>query len=239
MSRILLTQNTRHFALPLMLGVRWRLDNGRHSEKCRGGIPIVGRLTVLELLGFVGLIVAAAFGALEFLSLWPLLEKISAPGSGGAAQMLLAMLVFPLIFAFGSVVVSGIIGFILLLGRVKARLAGRNRRSPIPALALDPGALRLPMQVLTASLVVQVLGGFLPSFLSTTSIHFNVAFALVIMAAGLVFLIHLGILAARLRRNWAVWVILTAITPPFGPFVAYFMMRKAIKDEVGRDTSAT
>jgi hypothetical protein len=48
--------------------------------------------------------------------------------------------------------------------------------------------------------------------------------------AGLAFYIALGQLAARLGKSWILWVGLSIITAPVGPFIAYLMMRVNIAD---------
>lgn len=221
--------------------VRWHLANAPHDREVKGGIPIIGRLTALELLGFIGLALAAVFGVLGIVALSPLLKEISAPGSGGGAQMILAMFVFPALFALGSLALSGCIGFVLLLRGVKARLDGRGTRLPVVGSSpIDVSTLKGPMEILTISIIVQVACVVLPSLISATTFELGVLIGLVTVAAGLVFLVCLGMLAARLGRNWILWVVLTVITPPFGLFVAYFMMRKAVKDATSTsNTSAT
>lgn len=53
---------------------------------------------------------------------------------------------------------------------------------------------------------------------------------LALMISGLTYYVSLGMLAKRLGRRWIVWVGLTFITKPIGPFVAYFRMRHLVND---------
>jgi hypothetical protein len=51
----------------------------------------------------------------------------------------------------------------------------------------------------------------------------------VLATSGLAYYVVLGMLADHLGRNWIVWVGLTLITKPVGPFIAYLMMRDRVK----------
>lgn len=190
-----------------------------------GGIPVIGRLRPLEFAGFAGLVLAAALSVWEIALLWPELDRVAAPGSGGGAQMVLAMVVYPALFFFASIVVSCAAGFAVLLGRVRRRLQGR---AEVPPEAVDPATLGRHSDALTASLIVQVVCMVLPLFAGKMSVGAAAALLFTIVASGVAFLVSLGVLAKRLGRNWKLWVGLTVITP-FGPFIAYFMMRKLLK----------
>jgi hypothetical protein len=215
------------------------LDDAPHNRESRPRIPIIGRLTVFELVGFIGVILGAVFGVLGIVAFSPLLKDISAPGSGGGAQMLLAMFVFPALFVSGALALSGCVGFVLLLRAVKARLDGRTSGpQALGPARTDLRALKQPMEILTISFIIQILCIFLPAFVSVTSFEFNIGIGLTTIVAGLVFLVCLGMLAARLGRNWILWVVLTILTPPFGPLIAYFMMRKAVRDAVGMSNNS-
>ena len=187
----------------------------------RGGIPVIGRLTVPELLGFIGLILAAAGSLWEVV--W-LLGEHPEPAP-------LAMFVIPAALAFGSILVSSCIGFALLLRRVRARLEGRSAHPALPP-HIDVNVLKRLTDALTASMVVQAASMVIPLLARTMTPEFAVVVLLAIVASGLVFLVCLGMLAARLGRNWILWVVLTMLTP-FGPFIAYFLMRKIVKDAIG------
>lgn len=50
----------------------------------------------------------------------------------------------------------------------------------------------------------------------------------VLLIAGIVYYVSLGILAKRLGKSWITWIGLTVITKPFGPVVAYFLMRRLV-----------
>lgn len=179
-----------------------------------GRIPVIGRLTPLELLGFVGLALAAGLSALEIAAPWP--ESA-----------------FPAVLVLGSVVLSSCVAFVLLVLRVKHRLEGRPRP---PAREVDPGALRRLTDAMTASLVMQAVCMVLPVLVGTMSVGAAAALLFTIVAAGIVFLTCLGRLAARLGRSWLLWVGMTMITP-FGPFIAYFMMRSLVKEATRRPSS--
>jgi hypothetical protein len=51
----------------------------------------------------------------------------------------------------------------------------------------------------------------------------------VLATSGLAYYVVLGMLADHLGRNWIVWVGLTLLTKPVGPFIAYLMMRDRVK----------
>jgi hypothetical protein len=51
----------------------------------------------------------------------------------------------------------------------------------------------------------------------------------VLAASGVAYYVVLGMLADHLGRSWVVWVGLTLITKPVGPFIAYLMMRDRVK----------
>ena len=173
-----------------------------------GGIPIIGRLRPLELAGFVGLALAA--GASVF-------EALAEP-------------VFPALLVYASMALSSGIAFAVLLVRVRRRLQGYAEPPPAP---IDPAALGRHSDAMTASLVVQAVCTLLPLFLDEITPGAAAALLFTILASGTVFLVSLGILAARLGRSWKLWVGLTVITP-FGPFIAYFMMRKLLKQATTR-----
>lgn len=195
----------------------------------RGGIPLIGRLTLRELLGFAGLALAAGASALELAALLGELDKVPAPEAGGA-QTLGAVLAFPTLFVFASIILSCCIAFAVLVLRVRHRLQGR---APSPLAPIDPGAAGRLADAMTASLVVQAACIVLPVFTGPMSVGAAAALLFTIVAAGIVFLACLGRLAARLGRNWMLWVGMTVITP-FGPFIAYFMMRKLLKEAARR-----
>lgn len=218
-----------HFCKPLH--IRWHLEDTGRAMEPKPYIPIIGRLTAWEFLGFIGAVIAALLGIVGVLVLSPMLKEISAPGSGGGAQMLLAMFVFPALFVSGSFILNGIVGFILLLWSANNRIKGRVP-SPPSLDIIGVQTLARTMQLLTVTLTVQMLCIVFPLVIPW-SFAFNTAVTFTGIAAGLVFLVCLGLLAARLRKNWGLWVFLTIVTPPFGPFVAYFLMRKAVADSLG------
>jgi hypothetical protein len=51
----------------------------------------------------------------------------------------------------------------------------------------------------------------------------------VLATSGLAYYVVLGMLADHLGRNWILWVGLTLVTKPVGPFIAYLMMRDRVK----------
>ena len=186
----------------------------------RGGIPIIGRLTLMELLGFIGLVLAAAGSLWEIA--W-LLGEHREPAPPG-------MFIVPALAAFGSILLSSCIGFALLLSRVRRRLAG-HAMPHLPAGPIDVGAMRRLTDAMTASMIAQVVCMILPLFATTMSVGLAAAFLFTIVAAGVVFLVCLGMLASRLGRSWLLWVGMTVITP-FGPFIAYFLMRKLVREAI-------
>jgi hypothetical protein len=192
-------------------------------------IPVIGRLTALELLCFVGVILMAAAGTTVIAGLWPELETISAPGSGGGAQMILAMFVLPAMFVAGLLAVGGCVGFALLLVAVRSRLERQSGRSAAPV-AIDVRTLDQPLHALTASLAAEISCLLVPMILTNKSIALVFFSALLTSVAGLVFLVSLAMLASRLGKNPAWWLILTLLVFPFGPFIAYFLMYQAVKD---------
>jgi len=167
------------------------------------GIPVIGRLRPLELAGLAGLALAAGASAFEVLD---------APA-------------YPEILLYASVAFSSGTAFAVLLVRVRRRLQGHAQAAPGP---VDPAALGAHPDALTASLIVQAVCMALPLFIDKMTPGAAAALLFTIVASGVVFLVSLGILAARLGRSWKLWVGLTVITP-FGPFIAYFMMRKLLK----------
>ena len=183
----------------------------------RGGIPIIGRLTAMELLGFVGLVLAAAA------SLWEIARLLGEQREPAPPAVFLV----PALAAFGSILLSSCIGFALLLNRVRRRLSGLAM-PPLAAGPIDVGAMRRLSDAMTASMIAQVVCMILPLFATTMSVGLAAAFLFTIVAAGVVFLVCLGMLASRLGRSWVLWVGMTVITP-FGPFIAYFLMRKLVR----------
>jgi hypothetical protein len=186
----------------------------------RGGIPIIGRLTVMELLGFIGLVLAAAASLWEIAWLLGEQREPAPPG----------MYIVPALAAFGSILLSSSIGFALLLNRVKRRLAG-HAVPQLPAGPIDVSAMRRLADAMTASMIVQLVCMILPLFATTMSVGLAAAFLFTIVAAGIVFLVCLGVLASRLGKSWVLWVGMTVITP-FGPFIAYFLMRKLVRKAI-------
>jgi hypothetical protein len=59
----------------------------------------------------------------------------------------------------------------------------------------------------------------------------------VLIAAGPVFYVTLGMLAARLGYSWITWVGLAFITAPVGPFVAWGMMSQRVRRRVRSATA--
>jgi hypothetical protein len=51
------------------------------------------------------------------------------------------------------------------------------------------------------------------------------ALLVILIVAGPVWIISLGMIAHRLGRRWLVWVGLSIITSPFGPLFIYLVMR--------------
>jgi uncharacterized RDD family membrane protein YckC len=88
-------------------------------------IPIIGRLTMWELIGFICLPIIAAFGVLTVIVLWPFLDEIHQPGSGGGAQMILAMFVYPWLFFGATGAFGALIGLMVLVVSVRKRLRKR------------------------------------------------------------------------------------------------------------------
>lgn len=199
-----------------------------HNEPRPGGIPVIGRLTVMELLGFVGCISSVAVGAFGCLYLAPLLRDIWAPGSGGGAQMIMAMVFIPVVLGCIAMIISGSIGFLALQRSYKARIEGRLPAPLQNSSSADIGTIRTWMNILTATLIIQI--GCL--FLMTSTPPINYINALVTVCANLVFLIYLGKLAARLGKYWPVWVILTFLTSVAGSIIAYSMIRTAVKETI-------
>jgi len=173
-----------------------------------GGIPVIGRLTPLEFLGFVGLVLAAGASGLEVLA---------APA-------------YPAMLVFVSVGFSSCVAFAVLLVRVRRRLQGRAETFPE---ALDTAVLGRLTDAMTAAVIVQAVCIALPLFSDKMTAGAAGALFFTIIASGVAFLVALGMLAARLGRSWPLWVGLTIITP-FGPFIAYFMMRKLVKEAMRR-----
>lgn len=93
--------------------------------------------------------------------------------------------------------------------------------------------LSRPFQVLTWSFVVTITSIVMLVMLAggeqtkgISPLEGIVILAMVL--SGLTFYVSLGMLAKRLGRGWIVWVGLTFITKPIGPFVAYFRMRHLV-----------
>jgi hypothetical protein len=95
---------------------------------------------------------------------------------------------------------------------------------------MNSARLSRPFQVLTWSLAVAVVSIVIVIMLVSREpikeiSPFEGILISSMMVSGLTFYVSLGILAKRLGRRWIVWVGLTFITKPIGPFVAYFRMR--------------
>lgn len=100
--------------------------------------------------------------------------------------------------------------------------------------------LSRPFQILTWSLAIAV-ASFVIAVASIVIANgeqikgFAVFESILISAfliSGLVFYVSLGMLAKRLGRSWIVWIGLTFITKPIGPFVAYFRMRRLVHNKL-------
>ena len=95
--------------------------------------------------------------------------------------------------------------------------------------------LSRPFQVLTWSFVVTVTCFVIVIMLASGEptkglSPFESIAILAMVISGLTFYVSLGMLAKRLGRSWIVWVGLTFITKPIGPFVAYFRMRHLVQN---------
>jgi hypothetical protein len=210
------------------------------AESKSAHIPIIGRLTPWELAGFLGLAALVALAALFLEITLPMGKEISAPGSGGFAQMLLFMVVYmPMLMLSASMFFSATIGFVLLLIKVRNRLG-----APVVALApkTRPSAAEVErlvqrMAILTGTFVILLVCNYLPLLLSASGVLKSDSLLTVLgaagMAASVAFLTCLGMLASQLGRKWAVWVVLTIVTPPFGPIFAYILMRGTVKQAIG------
>jgi hypothetical protein len=97
----------------------------------------------------------------------------------------------------------------------------------------NKGGISRPFQVLTRSFIVALANIVILIIVAegnpTRSISpFEGILILTMIASGLAFYVSLGVLAKRMGGSWIVWVGLTFITNPVGPFVAYFRMRQLV-----------
>jgi hypothetical protein len=103
---------------------------GEPNSETATGIPIVGRLTPLELAGFVLLILLSAVGTYLFVDLIPIIGSVASPGSGGGAQMIVAMVFGPFMLLAGSMAIGGAAGFVVLVifarKRIRRRIESQN-----------------------------------------------------------------------------------------------------------------
>lgn len=88
----------------------------------RGGIPIVGHLTLAEFVLFLGCVAAAILGLWMVLGLAPIFKGFDSPGSGGSAQQLLVMGFGPALLISVVAVIGGVVGAIAVV------IAGGKRR---------------------------------------------------------------------------------------------------------------
>lgn len=105
---------------------------------------------------------------------------------------------------------------------------------------MNKTTIRKSMRYLTASFITLVLFLIFSPFLSSLAIiHTQSLFPIVFMImmlftiAGVLsipcFYVFLARQARYLQRSWVLWVGLTFISMPLGPFVAYFMMRHFVR----------
>jgi hypothetical protein len=120
----------------------------------------------------------------------------------------------------------------VLLARIESRFL-RNSWAQNPPPPRDPKHILLQVKWLDGFLWMGVIGvasAFLaaPSWTahrSTASLAVLIAGDLLATIGVLGYYICLGILARNLGASWKRWVIITFLTSPVGPFVAYYTVR--------------
>ena len=82
----------------------------------------IGRLTLAELVVMLLLAASTAFGVWMALALLPIMKEIPSPGSGGGAQMLVAIVFGPAFLTFAVMAIASPIVFILVYRHAAARI---------------------------------------------------------------------------------------------------------------------
>lgn len=123
----------------------------------------------------------------------------------------------------------------VLLARIEARFL-KNSWAQNPPPPRDPAHILRQVKWLDGFLWMGVIG-IVAAFLAAPAwtAHHSTASLAVLTAGGLLaaagvlgFFICLGIVAANLGASWIRWVIITLITVPVGPFVAYYTIRSLV-----------
>lgn len=92
-----------------------------------------GRPTKGDIIGLLFCAISAIAGGIAYQALSPTLKDIARPGSGGSAQMIVAMFAYPAAFVTFIFIAFGTLGFLVLSISITRKVFGRNEKVHINA----------------------------------------------------------------------------------------------------------